>query len=99
PPDVQLGMTARVGLGKERADAAIVVPLAAVVDRGQGAAVWIVKDNKAQRRPVEVVQFHERGAVLGKGISAGELVVVSGAHLLVPDQAVQAKPLSTETRP
>lgn len=99
PPAVQLGMTARVGIGQALPEARITVPLAAVVDQGQGPAVWVVVDNKAQRRPVEVAQFHEHGAVLAKGVQAGELVVVSGAHRLVADQAVKPQLLGGEQKP
>jgi len=99
PPEVRLGMTARVGIGSVAADTRIVVPLASVVDQGKGPAVWVVVDGKAQRRPVEVAQFSEYGAILKQGVQAGELVVVSGAHQLVADQLVQAKPLTTEPKP
>jgi len=99
PPEVRLGMTARVGIGSSSGDARILVPLASVVDQGKGPAVWVVADGKAQRRPVEVAQFVEHGAVLKEGLQAGELVVVSGAHQLVADQPVQTKPLTAEPKP
>jgi len=99
PATVHLGMSARVGIGSAASSAPIVVPLAAVVDRGQGPAVWVVADNKAQRRPVDVLQFREDGVLIGKGVSAGDLIVVSGAHQLVADQPVQAKPLTAESKP
>lgn len=98
PPTVHLGMTAKVGLGQALPEAQITVPLSAVIDLGQGAAVWVVVDNKVQRRPVEVAQFHEQGAVLAKGVQPGDLVVVSGAHRLVADQTVKPQILG-EKRP
>lgn len=88
PPSVTLGMTAQVAIGNPAGEAPLVVPLPAVVDLGQGPAVWVIKDNKAQRRPVQVSQFREDGAVIASGLQAGELVVVAGALKLVPDQAV-----------
>ncbi len=92
PPAVRLGMTARVAVGgAPAADAPIVVPLTALVDQGQGPAVWIVVDKKARRQPVTVKQYREDGVVLADGLKGGELVVVTGAHRLAPDQPVEPK--------
>lgn len=87
-PEVQIGMTARVALGGSVPGGAIVVPLTAVVDQGQGPAVWIVEGGKVKRRPVQVVRFREDGAELAGGVQPGEQVVVAGGLKLVPDQAV-----------
>jgi RND family efflux transporter MFP subunit len=87
-PALQLGMTVRVSLpGAADADAAL-VPSTAVVDQGQGAAVWVVADGRAQRLPVKVLQQREDGVLLS-GIHAGEPVVVVGAHKLSPGEAVR----------
>ncbi len=94
PASVQLGMTARVLLGGVPSDAPIVVPLTAVVDQGQGPAVWVAVDNKAQRRPVEVRQFREDGAVIASGLKTGELVIVAGTNKLVVDLPITPKPLT-----
>ncbi|MBL8259593.1 MAG: efflux RND transporter periplasmic adaptor subunit [Candidatus Competibacteraceae bacterium] len=88
-PVVQLGMTAQVALQTPTSDAELVVPLTAVVDRGNGPAVWVVVDDKAQRRPVEIRRYREDGAVLAGGVRAGEQVVTVGAHKLVADQRVR----------
>lgn len=94
PPQVQLGMTARVMLGVPATGAPLVVPLSAVVDQGQGASVWVVDHDKVQRRPVHISQFREDGAVIAGGLQAGELVVVAGTNKLVPDMAVTPKPVT-----
>ncbi len=94
-PAVGLGMTARVSVQPAAADETLVVPLTAVVDQGAGPAVWVVSDDKAQRRPVEIRQYREDGAVLAKGVRAGELVVTVGAHKLVAGQSV--RPIVQET--
>lgn len=88
PAEVQLGMTARVTIGGAVTDTPFVVPLSAVIDRGQGAMVWIVVDNKVRAQPVTVRQFRDDGAVLSGGLKGGELVVVAGANRLAADQPV-----------
>lgn len=90
PPELQLGMTARVVLDSE-SNAALQVPLGAVVDNGQGATVWVAADGKAQPRQVQVSQFREDGAVISSGLQAGELVIVSGASKLVAGLPVTPK--------
>ncbi len=98
PPEVRLGMTAQVSVGGATADAPLVVPLPAVADLGQGSFVWVVKDGKTERRPVQVAAFREDGAVIAGGLQAGELVVIAGALKLVPDQAVTAQPATPPAR-
>lgn len=93
PPGLQLGMTARVALGNGDANA-LLVPLTAVVDLGQGPLVWTVVDGKAKPRPVRVQQYREDGVVLAGGLAPGEQVVVAGVAKLVTDMAVQAQPVT-----
>lgn len=87
PPEVRLGMTARVSAGADAAGP-VVVPLTAVIDQGQGPAVWVVVDGKARRRPVQLGRFREDGAEIAGGLAAGEAVVVAGGLKLVPGQPV-----------
>lgn len=99
PPEVRLGMTARVALDLA-ADSALRVPLSAVIDQGNGAQVWVVSNGKAELRAVQVKQFGESGALISQGLQAGELVVVAGTSQLVSGLAVDAKaaPLPGEQR-
>lgn len=93
PPAVQLGMTAQVALAATGNGAGVLVPLSALIERGQGPEVWVVAQGKAQRRPVQVASFQEDGARLGGGVVAGESVVAVGAHKLTPGQAVRPLPM------
>ncbi len=97
PPEVRLGMTARVAL-EGASEAGLLVPLSAVIDLGQGPIVRIAKDGKVLSRPVQVAQFREDGVALAGGLALGELVIVSGAGKLVDGQAVQAKPVTPPDR-
>jgi len=97
PADLRLGMTARVALDADPGET-LLVPLAAVIDQGQGAFVWIVSDGKVAARPVRIVHFQEDGAVIGEGLAAGELVVIAGTGKLVAGQAVTAQPAKPPER-
>jgi RND family efflux transporter MFP subunit len=87
PPEVRLGMTARVSINGEGGNA-IAVPLTAVVNTGSSAQVWIVRDGKAEPRAVEVARFADDKAILAKGVNEGESVVVAGTSRLVAGMAV-----------
>ena len=89
PASLRLGMTARVSLPPASGDGGLLVPATAVVDQGQGPAVWVVANDRANRRPVQVLKHREDGVLLSGGLKPGELIVVVGAHKLLPDQAVR----------
>ena len=94
PSAVRLGMTARVLIGDGLA-APLVVPLTAVVDRGQGAQVWLVREGKATPQVVEIGSYREDGAVVTGGLAEGEQVIVGGLNQLTPGQAVTPRPAAT----
>jgi RND family efflux transporter MFP subunit len=97
PPEVRLGMTARVALDNA-SDATLLVPLSAVIDLGQGPLVRVVEDGKVASRPVQVAQFREDGVAIASGLQAGELVIVSASGKLVDGQEVQARPVTPPDR-
>jgi RND family efflux transporter MFP subunit len=87
-PSLQLGMTASVTLPAANAQG-ILVPATAVIDEGQGPAVWVVANDRVARRPIRIGQQREDGVLVAAGLQPGELIVVVGAHKLVADQAVR----------
>ena len=95
---LQLGMTVQVAMPASQA-AGIQLPLSAVIDRGQGAEVWVVRQDagvsKVQRRSVQVATYQDEVAILTSGIKLGESVVVIGAHKLLPEQVVRPQPFQT----
>jgi RND family efflux transporter MFP subunit len=80
---VALGMTATVTLS-QGADAPVAkLPLSAVLNRGQGAAVYVVDGaDMLALRPVTVGAFNEQTAIVTDGLAAGERVVTLGVHAL-----------------
>jgi len=86
---VALGMTATVsfvGAGDEK----IVVPLAAILQQGNAAAVWVIgKDNVVTQRPIEVERYGDGGAVVKSGLAAGEVIVAAGAFKLTAGEKVR----------
>lgn len=85
---LQLGMTATLRLPPENAQG-LLIPAAAVVDDGQGAAVWVVAKDRVERRAVQVQQLREDGVLIAGDLQPGELIVAAGAHKLAQGQAVR----------
>ncbi len=72
---------------------ALTVP-APVVQRGQSGtyAYVVAADGKAEMRPIELLQIQDDKAVVGKGLEAGETVVLDGQYKIKPGVAVVAGP-------
>jgi membrane fusion protein, multidrug efflux system len=61
----------------------VIVPSAAVQRTTKGPAIFVVgADDKVALRPVDVPQQGDNHAVIAKGVSAGEMVVVDGVDKL-----------------
>jgi membrane fusion protein, multidrug efflux system len=70
----------------------VVVPSAAIQRTTRGPAVFVVgADDKVAMRIVEVPQQSDNRAVIAKGVSAGELVVVDGVDKLQEGSRVAAR--------
>jgi multidrug efflux system membrane fusion protein len=68
---------------------ALAVPLDAIQQGPQGRFVFVVgEDNKAMVRPVSVRQTFGAEALIEKGLSAGETVVLRGQYRLSPGTLV-----------
>lgn len=97
------GLFARVSLVVERQDDALLVPEQAIVMRGDQAIVFRVQDGKAQRREVRLGQRRDGQAQVLSGLSAGELIVVSGIQRVADGSAVRvaepaAQPSARQSR-
>lgn len=90
-----LGMTAQVKLGEagkagEPGKEVFLIPLGALFQQGEQAAVWIVAaDNSVSLRPVAVSAYRDDGALVARGLAAGERIVSAGVHKLSAGEKVQ----------
>ncbi|NCP80139.1 MAG: efflux RND transporter periplasmic adaptor subunit, partial [Gallionella sp.] len=89
---VALGMTARVRLNA--ADMSkrkgYRVPLTAIFQQGEQAALWVVAaDNTISLRRVNVAAYLDEGALISGGIEAGERIVSAGVHKLTAGEQIR----------
>lgn len=86
-----LGMTARVRFeGGQVPSNELLIPLSAIYQQGRQAAVWIVSaDHRVSLRQIDVKAYRDNGAVIGRGLVAGERIVSAGVHRLSAGEKIQ----------
>ncbi len=83
------GAYAEVELVLDRVDDALIVPTGAIVPGVDSAAVFVVVDGQAERRPVALgIRAADRVQVIG-GVAAGDTVLTSGVDQVRPGQPVR----------
>jgi RND family efflux transporter MFP subunit len=88
---VALGMTATVVLSRPAEAMVAKVPLAAILNRGAGPAVFRVDQGGVlERRSVTVSSFNEVAALITSGIQDGDEIVTLGVQMLEAGQKVRA---------
>lgn len=86
---VKFGMTAGV-IVNHHSPHKLIVPTSAVTQQEGQAIVWVIDAQQvAQRRPVEIGPFTEKGIEVLSGLSVGEMVAIAGVHTLVQGQKVK----------
>ena len=71
---------------------AVTVPAETVMQGPEGAYVYVIKpDGTADRRPITVAMTQEGHAVIDKGLSAGEHVVVEGQYRVTQGGKLQIR--------
>ena len=69
----------------------VVVPAPAVMNGEKGPYVFVIKNDKADTRPVDVGRTVEDVVIVNKGVTPGETVVTDGQLRLTPNAKVEIK--------
>lgn len=93
---VKLGMTASVQFANNTPGSFVKVPLTALYQNKGASSVWLVEQGKVKLAPVQVVGVSGNDVLLGSGVSAGQVVVTAGVHVLNPGQQVTVLPPEPE---
>jgi RND family efflux transporter MFP subunit len=94
--NVLLGMRVSVQLTMRNEDA-VAVPSAAVNVNQSGTFVFVVKDGRAQMRPVRVGRTIGDESIIVEGLKAGETVATDGQLLLSDGSPVSSRELKKQT--
>lgn len=89
PADLPLGLSASARFAQAAATE-LVVPLAAILQQGEKAAVWVIaEDGAVRQQPIEVARYSDGGAVVKSGLMGGETIVAAGAFKLSAGEKVR----------
>jgi membrane fusion protein (multidrug efflux system) len=100
-PDEALkpGMFLSVALEVTNKENAIVVPEEAIVSEGLRQIVYPIKDNKAERRVIQIGQRQNGKVEVVSGLEAGETIVILGVQRVRPGAPVVARQIGTPAAP
>jgi RND family efflux transporter MFP subunit len=84
-------VTVRVATAENEAEPMAEIPLGSLIDRGDGASVWIVdlKTSTLQKRAISIVKLGAETALVSRGLAPGDMVVALGAQLLNAGEVVR----------
>jgi membrane fusion protein (multidrug efflux system) len=86
------GLFARADLGVAVREKVPMIPEQAVLQRSDGAVVFVVRDgNRAERRPVRLGVFRDGLAEVVEGVAVGEQVIVRGSSRLVDGSVIDLR--------
>lgn len=68
------------------------VPIGAVLDAGDGARVWVIRQQRAEPAAVRVARVDEEYAYIETDLEDGTSIVALGVRLLTPGQLVTPRP-------
>lgn len=87
PAQMRLGanVIGSVTLGQQQT---VTIPGSALFQKDGKPAVWLVKDNTVQLKPIIVQRYQGDSVVVGDGLSEGDIVVTAGVQKLLPGQKV-----------
>jgi membrane fusion protein, multidrug efflux system len=83
------GMFARVEVVKKVFKDALVIPLYAVISQENSSFVYVEKDNKAEKRPVELGILNGWMIQVKSGLKSGDKVIIVGHRQVDDGQAVK----------
>ncbi len=92
--ELRPGMFMNVVLDVASRENAVTVPEEAVVGEGPRQIVYVVKDNRVERRQIQMGQRYAGRVEVTDGVAAGEMVVARGTQRVRHGMPVSARPLS-----
>ncbi len=88
-PELKPGMFGRVEILYDRRDNALLIPKDALLTEDARHSVFVVADGRAHRRPVRIGYSDNQHYEVLDGVTAGELLVVTGQASLKDDSKVE----------
>lgn len=91
------GQFVNISLVAQTLEKALVVPSQAVQSGPDGTFIFVIKEGKAEMRPVTVASTTNERAIMTTGLTPGEQVIIDGQSRVVPGGKVEAKQSNDKT--
>lgn len=89
--EIKVGMFAEVGLATRTKEGVIVVPMVAIVDQGSRQVVYVVENEEAIAKKVELgINDGQNIEILG-GIEAGDRIIIKGQNIVTHGDPVEVQ--------
>lgn len=88
---LRVGLTASVEIEVARVDTDRAVPTSALLRRGEGEVVYVVRDGIAEQVPVELEAIGDEYAAIAGEVEPGEPVVTTGVELVSDGDPVEVE--------
>jgi RND family efflux transporter MFP subunit len=90
PADLKLGMTATATAASPSNRAGYLIPLSAIYQSGDSPGVWVIKQDCAKWKPVQLGSFGDEDRIqVVAGLHSGDVIVTAGVHKLREGQKVR----------
>jgi RND family efflux transporter MFP subunit len=90
PPEMRLGAVVVGRVESDDGQEVATLPPSALLQSGDQPQVWVIgKDDKVERRKVQLAEFDADSVVVSHGLSAGEKVVTAGVNSLAEGDLVK----------
>lgn len=89
---VKAGMFGKAVIKKVSGEKEIVIPASVIVGSGDGARVYVVKNEKAVLQHITIAKRFENKVVVSEGLNGGDIIVASGFINLFNGANVNLKP-------
>jgi RND family efflux transporter MFP subunit len=90
PPEMRLGAVVVGRVESDDGQEVATLPPGALLQSGDQPQVWVVgKDDKVERRKVQLAEFDAYSVVVSHGLAAGEKVVTAGVNSLADGESVK----------
>lgn len=88
--DLASGMIAKVML-KADVNSAIIIPANAILINKDGKFVWVVENERATRRVIQISGYSGTGVIVSEGLKGGDQVIVEGYQKVSEGMKVSGK--------
>ena len=81
-------MIVRAQISRRTIRNAIMIPLSSIIPLEEGRSVYVISENRAERRDVELGIIRGTQAQVVSGLQVGDILVVAGHRQIGPGQLV-----------